>query len=168
MIIIKRFFLTLLSILCLSAGLIAIVLERQSVAAQEKVKSWTPSQCLMTELVYHYDYFTSTCMYNVNGTEYVVQNQTPVWNTYFDLIAGTEDSVEIFYIDSDKKKNRFNFKKGAMTNFWYDPQKPQESILMPGAGSLRGFLYFGIGFYLFLGLAAVAGSRRSKASGNQA
>lgn len=168
----KKTLLMILGLLSLSVGLIAIGLERQADWAENEVRSWSKHECLLEDVEYGDESFRSKCSYTRNGHHFYVKNQTPVWNQYFDMVSKRPGGVEVFFISGQNKKYRFQFRKGQVVDFWYDPRNPENSVLMPAAGSLKALLYFGFGYYTLLFIALVAGWRkklfasRSAAKGN--
>ncbi len=149
----KKLFLSILSLACfLGVGAVPIALERQAYFAEEEVKHWNKGQCMMEELSYREDNLDSSCVYQIDGRTYAVKRQTPVWNAFYDQVSLKNGVVDVFFRNKRVKPHRFTFKKGEWANFWYDPKDPGNSVLMPGAGSLTPFLYFGIFVYLALGI----------------
>ena len=144
----KKIILGVLGVAILGLGVILIFIERKTDAAEEQVKSWKETTCKVLSVSAADETFYIQCQYTVDGQTYLVKNKTPSLNPYFNAVGSRNGKVVVTVVDSRKRGHFYEFENGGTSPVWYEPGNPANSVLIPYAASLKGFLYCGVLYYV--------------------
>lgn len=148
LIVFKKIILLVLGAAILGLGGILIYIERQTSAFEEQVKTWKTTTCKVLSVSAADETFYIQCQYQVDGQTYLVKNKTPSLNPYFNAVGSRDGKVVVTVVDSRKRGHFYEFENGGTSPVWYEPGDPANSVLIPYAASLKGFLYCGVLYYV--------------------
>jgi hypothetical protein len=139
----------------LGVGGIPLFLYYKTQESEQQVQKWNTAPCLVVAAKEGTDIdFNLECEYFVNGQKYGVKNETPSWNPYYSQVTTKNEKLMVTLRDSRSKTHFYTFEVGKPTTIWYEPTDPANSVLIPYASSLNGFLYFGF-LYIFVLIGAI-------------